>query len=106
MPRADFVLDAANQLERSVGVTLVHLNRLELCGQARLAQVMANPNSLEAILDGPEQMIDRHLRLAKAKCHTVALLGKLKAIPNVMGRSPAAAQPSLDPLAALPPRPL
>jgi hypothetical protein len=94
-----FVLEARNQLERSVGATLVHLTWLELCGQVRLAQAMANPNSPEAILDSPEQMIDRHLRLAKAKCQTVALLAKLKAIHNSLACSPAALRPSLDPLA-------
>jgi hypothetical protein len=92
-----FVLDAPNHLERSVGATLVHLTWLELCGQVRLAQVMASPNALD-ILDSPEQMIDRHLRLVKAKCQTVALLAKLKAMRDAPGRWPAALQPALDPL--------
>ena len=74
------MLDAPNELERSIGTTLVHLTWLELCGQVQLARVLANPDSPEAILESPEPMIDRHLRLAKVKCQTLAFLARLRAI--------------------------
>jgi hypothetical protein len=93
-----FILDAPNELERSIGTTLVQLTWLELCGQMQLAPIVAKPGSAEAILGGPEQLIERHLRLVKTKCQTVATLAKLKAINQAIERSSAAARPLPAPL--------
>ena len=38
-----FVLDAPGELERSIGLTLVHLMWLEVCDQVRLAEAAADP---------------------------------------------------------------
>ena len=75
-----FVLDAPDELQRSVGEALVTLTWMELCTQVRLAQLLADPDSIVAILEDPDELTVRHLRLVKAKCRTVTLLVKMKAI--------------------------
>ncbi len=92
-----FVLDASNELERSIGTTLVHLMWLELCGQMQLASGAANPNSLDALLQNPEEMISRHLHLAGVKCQTAELLMKLRIINEALERPPAVARAELAP---------
>jgi hypothetical protein len=86
-----FVLDVPDELQRSVGAALVSLTWLELCGQVRLAQLLANPDSLVAILEDPDELTARHLRLVKAKCRTVELMVKLKVINRSLehGKLPA-----------------
>jgi hypothetical protein len=92
------VLEARDELERSVGVTLVHLMWLEVCGQIQLGVITADPQSLEAVLSDPEQLIDRHLRLTTIKCQTAELLMKLRIVT-------ALPRDSASPLPALPPPP-
>ncbi len=81
-----FVLEAPGELERSVGLTLVHLTWLELCNQIQLA-VASAPDSLEAILKDPEDLLERHLRLATVKCQTAELLLKVQVVQNALQRS-------------------
>jgi hypothetical protein len=81
-----FVLDAPGELERSVGLTLVHLMWLEICDQSRMAIAAANPSGLEAILNDPDAMIDKHLRLATVKCQTAELLLKLRVVNEALQR--------------------
>jgi hypothetical protein len=88
-----FVLDAPDELQRSIGLTLVHLLWLELCDQARLTEVVANPTCLAAVLNNPEQMIDRHLNLVAAKSQTSELLVKLRLVTEALARSPAPSLP-------------
>jgi hypothetical protein len=83
-----FVIDAADELERSVGLTLVHLMWLEVCDQVQLATAIADPTCLDAILKDPETMIDRHLRLATVKCQTAELLLKLRVVSEALQRPP------------------
>ena len=83
-----FVLEAPGELERSIGITLVHLTWLELCDQIQLAVAASDPTSLDAILKNPEDMLDRHLRLATVKCQTAELLLKLQVVQNALNRSP------------------
>ena len=83
-----FVLDAPDELQRSIGLTLVHLLWLEICDQARLTEVVADPSSLAAVLNNPEQMIDRHLNLVAAKSQTAELLVKLRLVTEALARSP------------------
>ncbi len=101
-----FVLDAPGELERSVGLTLVHLMWLELCGQIQMAIATANPDSLDALLGDPEGMLERHLRLTTAKCQTAELLMKLRIVENALQRSPGGEPAALPPpdtaLAAIP----
>ncbi|MBN1395019.1 MAG: hypothetical protein JW959_08345 [Pirellulales bacterium] len=78
-----FVLDADDELERSVGMTLVHLMWLEMAAQVELGKIVADPNSPEAILNNPEGLIERHLRLTASKCQTAELLMKLKALDKM-----------------------
>ena len=89
-----FVLDAPGELERSIGLTLVHLMWLEVCDQIHLATATADPSSLDAILKNPEDMIDRHLHLVTAKCQTAELLVKLRLVTEAIQRPPTTA-PSL-----------
>jgi hypothetical protein len=88
-----FVLDAPGELERSVGLTLVHLMWLEVCDQVYMAIATADPTSLDAILKNPEEMIDRHLNLVTAKCQTAELLVKLRLVSEALER-PAPTTPS------------
>jgi hypothetical protein len=96
-----FVLDAPDELQRSVGLTLVHLFWLELCNQARLSEVVADPTCLAAVLNNPEEMIDRHLNLVAAKGQTTELLVKLRLVNEALARSVAAPPPNLLPPATL-----
>jgi hypothetical protein len=96
-----FVLDAPGELERSIGLTLVHLIWLELCGQVQLAVVAADPSSLDAILQDPGEMIDRHLRLATIKCQTAELLVKLRVVNEALDRPQRTLVPALAPPADL-----
>lgn len=92
-----FVLDAPGELERSIGLTLVHLMWLELCDQIQLAMVAGNPAGLDAILKNPEDMIERHLRLTTVKCQTAELLLKLRVVTEALERPPASPVPALSP---------
>jgi hypothetical protein len=92
-----FVLDAPGELERSVGLTLVHLMRLEICDQVQMAVLGADPQSLDAILNDPESMIERHLRLASVKCQTAKLLLKLRMADQMLPQQRRAGfQPAID----------
>jgi hypothetical protein len=93
-----FVLDAPDELERSVGLSLVHLMWLELCGQLQMTEATADPTSLAAVLQNPDDLIDRHLRLVATKCQTTELLAKLRIMREMFDRQPAA----LDALPAPP----
>ena len=90
-----FVLDVPNELERSIGAALVSLTWLELCGQVRLAHVLANSDALEALFDDPRELTARHLRLVKAKCRTVALWARMRAVGHAAGVQPVIA-PAAD----------
>lgn len=81
-----FVLEAAGEMERSMGLTLVHLMWLELCGHCQLAVAAANPESIHAILQNPDDLIDRHLRLVATKCQTAELLTKIRLLDEMLAR--------------------
>jgi len=100
-----FVLEESGELERSVGLTLVHLLWLELCGQVRLADVAGNPESLDAILNDPERMIDRHLHLASVKCQSVELLMNLRIVNHSLQHPPAPQEDELQPQITTEPNP-
>jgi hypothetical protein len=91
-----FVLEAPGELERSMGLTLVHLMWLELCGQVQLAVAAADSHSIEAICQDPDRLIDRHLHLVATKCQTAELLVKLRVMTEML--NPPA--PQLPPPAA------
>jgi hypothetical protein len=78
-----FVLEAPGELERSFGLTLVHLMWLELCDQAKLVAA-TDPNSLDAVLGNAEQLTERHLHLVSAKCQTAELLVKLRLLGETL----------------------
>lgn len=73
-----FVLEARDELERSVGMTLVHQMWLEI------GKAVSDNQSVQAILNNPEELIERHLRLTAAKCQTAELLLKLRTIDDMM----------------------
>lgn len=79
-----FVVDAASEIERAVGCTLVHLVWLEICDQVRMAAAAANPDSLGAILVDPDVLIERCLRLSAVKCQTAELLVKIRAFSQAL----------------------
>jgi hypothetical protein len=84
-----FVLEAPGELDRSIGLTLVHLTWLEICDQIKMADASADPYSIEAILKNPDDLLERHLRLATIKCHTAELLLKVQTVQNALQRSAA-----------------
>jgi hypothetical protein len=84
-----FVLEAPGELERSLGLTLVHLTWLEVCDQVRMALATADPTSMEAILSKPDELIGRHLNLITAKCQTAELLVKLRLVTEALNAPPA-----------------
>jgi hypothetical protein len=96
-----FVLDVSDELQRSVGLTLVHLLWLEICTQTSLAEVVANPLCLAATLNNPNQMIDRHLNLVAAKSQTTELLTKLRLVNEALARSAPPALPAPQPVITL-----
>lgn len=91
-----FVLEAPGELERSFGLTLVHLMWLELCDQAKLVAA-ADPNSLDAVLGNVEQLTERHLHLVSAKCQTAELLVKLRLLGETLGADPLRPGPACQP---------
>ena len=97
-----FVLKAPGELERSIGVTLVHLTWIELCEQIKLAGVVADPTSIDAILNNPEDLLDRHLRLTTVKCQTAELLMKLQIVQNALRCAARPANSSDNPLPSHP----
>jgi hypothetical protein len=85
------VLEAQGEVERSMGITLVHLMWLEICGQIPLAAAAADP-LLAVILTGDaEVMVTRHLHLVAAKCQTAELLSKVRMVGEVLRRGAVAA---------------
>jgi hypothetical protein len=84
------VLEAQGELERSVGITLVHLMWLEICGQIPLAAVDGDPGSIVALTQNPEAMVARHLHLVAAKCQTAELLSKVRMVSEVLRRGTVA----------------
>ncbi len=97
-----FVLDAPGELERSIGLTLVHLMWIEVCDQVKMAVVGANPQSLDAVLSSPESMIERHLRLTTVKCQTAELLLKLRVVSETLQAPPATGGAGCQPALAAP----
>ena len=91
-----FVSEASGELERTIGLTLVHLIWLEVCGQVHLAVTAADPTALTAVLQKPEEMIARHLELVMAKCQAAELLVKMRLVSQSLQR-PASALPMLPP---------
>ena len=93
---------APGELERSAGVTLVHLMWLELCDQARLAEVIADRQSAVAIVEQPEEWIARHLHLVAAKNSTAELLLKLSIVREGLSRGAGAPQLGIPALPGTP----
>jgi hypothetical protein len=88
-----FVLEAPNELERTVGLTLVHLTWLEICEQIKLADT-SQPGSFESIIGNPREMFNRHLRLTMAKCQTAGMLQRLQVAQTSLRKSLAAPLPA------------
>jgi hypothetical protein len=88
-----FVLEAGGELERSLGLTLVHLIWLEVCDHVRMALAAADSLSLAAALNDPDAMIARHLNLITAKCQTAELLVKLRLVTEALNAPPALPAP-------------
>jgi hypothetical protein len=71
------VLNASGELERSLGNSVVYLTWLELVQQFHLAAAVADPTSLPAALQSPDELMDRYLQLVAAKCHAAGLVSKI-----------------------------
>lgn len=72
------VLEAPNETERAIGLALVRLIWLELSDQMQMAAAVADPKSQDTRLNSHADIIERHLRLAAAKCRTTELLFKIR----------------------------
>ena len=70
----DLVLNAPDELERSTGLTIVHLAWLEVCDQIAMAGQATDPNSILAVVDDFRQRVNRHLELVDTKCRATELL--------------------------------
>ncbi len=89
------VLQAEGEVERSVGITLVHLMWLEICAQIPLAPAVGNPLSVLALTDDPQMMVARHPHLVAAKCQTAELLSKVRMVGEMLRRGAVVAPPYL-----------
>ena len=82
------VLEAPGELERSTGITLVHLMWLEVCDRLSMAAVVADRDSIVATVANVEAMISRHLNLVTAKCNAAELLMKLRMMRGMLRQRP------------------
>ncbi len=80
------VLEARDELERSAGITLVHLMWLEICDQTAMSEVVGNRDEIDAILKNAEESVGRHLHLVAAKNSTAELLLKLRMVRATIQR--------------------
>ena len=96
-----FVRDAPGELERAVGSSLVQLMWIELVNQGRLAAMLSDPSSIEAITYDADRLTDRSLELLGAKCATAELMLKIRMADEAINR--LAALPTAPPPAMLEP---
>jgi cell division inhibitor SulA len=84
------VLEAPDELERTAGLSLVHLIWLELSEQAEMGPVIAEPDRLMKSLNDRAGLIARHLQLLSAKSEMAQLLTRIRAIRHFaeQGRVP------------------
>jgi hypothetical protein len=99
------VLEARDELERSAGITLVHLMWLEICDQAAMCDIVGNREEVDAFLKSPEEAVGRHLHLVAAKNSTAELMLKLRMVRETIQREqqlmgPPEAAPALPAPAA------
>jgi hypothetical protein len=107
------VLEAQGEVERSVGITLVHLMWLEICGQIYMADIIGHETSVFAVVTDPAAAIERHLHLVAAKCQTAELLSKVRMVGEMLrrGATPAAGAaclpaPAAGPIVTVPAQPV
>jgi len=98
------VRGAPGELERSAGITLVHLMWLEMCDQARLGEMIADRDSIASIIEEPEEWIARHLHLVAAKNSTAELLLKLSMVREALSRVGVPERPTVPALPVAAPR--
>jgi hypothetical protein len=84
------VLEARGEVERSVGITLVHLMWLEICAQIPMAPAVSDKWAAMAMAEDPDVLITRHLHLVAAKCQTAELLSKVRMVGEMLRRGAAA----------------
>jgi hypothetical protein len=89
------VLEAQGEVERSVGITLVHLMWLEICGQVPMAMAVVEPLLAAIQADDPDVLVNRHLHLVAAKCQAAELLSKVRMVGEIVRRSAVATPPYL-----------
>ena len=99
------VLEAGDELERSAGLTLVHLLWLEICDQTRLGLMAGDRKSVFALVEDPDEVIAHHLRLVTAKNSSAELLLKLRMTREMLKRGERLWGPPGDGLAIPPPVP-
>ncbi len=102
------VVEAGDELERSAGLTLVHLMRLEICDQTRLGVIAGDRRGLPALLQDPEEAIAQHLHLVAAKNSPGELMIRLRMVREMLQRgerllAPPAVGPVLPPPTPLAP---
>jgi hypothetical protein len=88
------VLEAPDELERTIGNSIVYLTWLELVNQIRLANALADPTSPAAILHDPDKLTDRCLKLVTAKCQTAGLMLRLRVATDARNRQTEPQTPS------------
>jgi hypothetical protein len=96
-----FVVEAQDELERSLGLTLVHLLWLEICDQVAIGPAVADRLSAAALVEDPAQGVERHLRLVATKCQISELMFKMRAVEAALRATTPAPLPPPLPLPAL-----
>jgi hypothetical protein len=87
------VLEAQSELERSAGITLVHLLWVEVCDQFAMAGVVADRQWIVSMLSKPEEMIQHHLHLVHAKQQATEMVLKLQAFARLLAQQDQPAPP-------------
>jgi hypothetical protein len=99
------VVEAPDELERSAGITFVHLMWLEVCDQAAMSEIVGDRKAVYASVEEPEEAVARHLHLVAAKNSTGELLMKLRMVRETLEREERLmAIPGPVPALAAPPR--
>jgi hypothetical protein len=78
------VLEARDELERSAGLTLVHLMWLEICEQAFLGDMVGDRQSILVVVNDREASVARHLHLVGAKNSAAELLLKIRMVRDAL----------------------
>lgn len=97
----ELVEQVRNSLQKSAGLTVIWLMRLEILDHIQLGHSFATARSITQVSEEREQLIDRHLRLVGSKMKASSFLLRLHEFEQKYGSMPGCspnAGPSNDPV--------